>query len=371
MHATYSSLTFPRKFVWSALMVLPSGLCGCGTASKFSDALSDSASDASKAADVATSASSDVLKAHALGLVDSKNFQFERGVCSSSGGTLTVADDLSQFSDALDTVNKVAKKPDDISFAGYVSQIRKNQAAIKAAKKDSNAEKQASLQKRAKNYATCVELFKADIDPQTRLEFNSTFHANNIGPVLGVFLTFRDVATALLQYGEAAQRERAVRETIKSLVPQLQEVVDDLKNTDLSVLDTHVSYPSSAQKAIDLNKSRLGATISIERWMVAQQINSIWNHLKSCRSGTIPSTCISDRDKRDDAADIATLTATYRSLAKIDANDVVDSLNSAIQKASKADTASIADLFDGLFAIGDAVSTISDKVDAVKKARDN
>lgn len=108
-------------------------LTGCATSKHFNNALTEPAKASTKAAEVVASAANDVLRANALGLVDTPPADPTELVCATQEGLRAATSNLGQFGDALETVGKVAEKPDNVSFAGYIHQIRKNKEAIAAA----------------------------------------------------------------------------------------------------------------------------------------------------------------------------------------------------------------------------------------------
>jgi hypothetical protein len=349
-------------------------LGGCATAKNFNNALAEPVATSSKAAEVVASAAADVLRANAFGLVESPPANPIELVCATQEGLRGTTINLRQFSEALEAVDKVASKPDDTSFSGYISQIRKNQEAIAAAGGAPNAEQQIAAKKRVAEYNRCKALFSADWNANPRLSADSAMQLHGMTPTLGIILAFRDLALTLLKYGEAAQREEAIKATVASLVPQLDEAVKRLAAPlDPAAFGSHVVYASSASPlALEMNKSNLGASLSIQRWMTAMQIRGSWENLAACRKAQSPATCMGNADARANAADFAVQIASYRNLAKINDQSVLEALGGAVKKARKASDgkASLAEIMDALFGIGDAVADIADKADAIKKAKD-
>jgi hypothetical protein len=120
-----------------------------------------------------------------------------------------------------------------------------------------------------------------------------------------------------------------------------------------------------------MNKSNLGAALSIRRWMTAMQVRATWQSLAACRAAVPTDPCLANGGARANAADFAAQVASYRTLAKLDDKAILAELRDALAKARAAHDrkASLADLLDALSTIGDAVSDIGDSVDAVKAAR--
>ncbi len=351
-------------------------LAGCATAKHFNKALEEPAEASGKAADVVESAAADVLRANALGLVESPPDTPDELVCATQEGLRASAINLRQFNVALEAVDDVATKPDDVSFAGYIAQIRKNKEALAAAGEAPGAEQQAAEKQRQADYNRCKALFPADWNAGPRLTKDGAMQLHGITPTLGIVLAFRDVALALLQYGEAAQREAAIRATVARLVPQLKTSVANLRApVNGASFGSRVVYaapaPGQSTAALEMNKSNLGAAVSIQRWMTAMQLRADWESLAPCRAAKAPLACLGKAEARATAADFAAQVAIYRNLAKIDDKKVLDALDAAVAKAEKASSgqASLADILDALFGIGDAVADVAGKVDAVKEAR--
>ncbi|WP_157201233.1 hypothetical protein [Massilia sp. Root418] len=357
----------------AALFTL-AALGGCSTAKTFNNALEEPVAALAKAAAVVQAAESDVIQANALGLVEQPAANPQSLVCGAPEGLSATAADLQQFSDALETVSKVATKPDDTSFAGYVKQIRKNKEAQANADGAPGAELQAAAKKKKDNFNRCMALFAADTAANAKLSADPALNATAIAPVVGLIMAWGDLAKELLKYGEAAQREKAVRATVASLLPQLEEARKELaEDTKDGKFGSKVVYPASASPlATQMNRSNLGASITIRRWMTAKSIRANWDSLAPCRSAATPRNCLASAADRAAAAELSLQIANYRSLYKIDDKKILDALKAGLDQAQKANASvSLPDLMDALMGIGDAVTSISDKVDAVHKARDN
>lgn len=199
---------------------------------------------------------------------------------------------------------------------------------------------------------------------------------HGIAPTLGMVLAFRDIAQTLLKYGEAAQREEAVKATVAQLLPQLEEAVHRLAApVDPTRFGSRVVYAApaagAAAPAQAMNQSNLGAALSIQRWMTAMQVRATWDSLAACRAGAGAQSCLGNADARANAADFAAQVANYRNLAKLDDRVILQGLEDAVKKARAASErhASLGDVIDALSTVGDAVGEIGDGVDALKAAR--
>ncbi len=356
-------LLAPAVYAMGAIL-----LSGCASTGGVSAALSDPADTVKTASEVVGSAEIDLLSFVAMGEIKAPPSLSDL-VCVPTNGPKVTSAELGLFSDALDTINKVNTKPDDTSFAGYVTQFRKNKAAIDDASAPPGIEKKNALEKELNAQDRCKKLFEAD-SSVSKQPSSTGFHVNSIAPFIGVALAVRDLATSLLQYGEAAQRAKAVQATIEKLIPQLNDGLKELaKDADPATFGYIVTYPQSvAGPAVEMSKSNLGAALTIRRWAIAHTINAIWDELKQCRTS---SACIRSGLARSSANEFGVKVQAYRSLSKLDDKKILADLKDATEAADKASkNKSIAAAFDAVFTIGDAVSGIADKVDAVKKARD-
>lgn len=350
-------------------------LMGCTTTKNFNNALTEPAVISAKAAEVVAAAASDVLRANVLGLVESSPESPIELVCATQEGLRSTTINLRQFSEALEAVGKVAAKPDNVSFTGYISQIRKNKEAIETSGGAPNIEQQLAAKSRVDEYNRCKILFAADWSASPKLSSDGSMQVHGFTPTLGVILAFRDVALALLKYGEAAQREQAIKATVAVLLPQLEQSVQKLAApVDANTFGSRVVYatitPGAPALAQEMNKTNLGASVSIQRWMTAMRIKANWNALGPCRMGQPMNACLGNADARANAEDFTAQISNYRNLAKINDQKILKALGDAVRKARAASDqqASLSDIFDALFTIGDAVSDIADKVDAAKQA---
>ena len=216
----------------------------------------------------------------------------------------------------------------------------------------------------------CSQLFQSD-----------TYVENVLGPVestgqgFGSVTAFFDFFKAVIAAAENAQREQAVRATAQALIPGLLDAYAQLNHApDLS--GPHVKYVRWANGAIDKDKlardmsdTQLGAAVSVRRWFVARQITQSLNKVQRCE---ITGDCLGDPLKRMALENLATDIMTYRELAAIDTDKILEALNTGIQKASKESTSNgdWAQILDGLLGAADAIDGLNTKYDDFKTSRD-
>lgn len=322
-----------------------------------------------KAAAIADAAEQDVLRAYSVGMVADKVLNFSEVVCKAWDGPSATQANLSVFSDVLDTVQKVAEKPSDTSYSGYIKKFREN--AANAAPKDIKAEQDEADKKAKASQLRCAGLYEADVAAGTTLA-SSEAPPNAAMPLFFTrILGLDQLVKAILSQAEAAQREAAVRKTIEYVLPQLEAASKDLRAEPTAAFGPRVRYkPGEANEATQMNTTALGATITIRRWFLAQQIQEQWRYLRACQERKGQG-CLGDPAVQSAMNSLVLNVRAYRSLAKADSTRVLTALDAAIEAshASLQPSKSPSSWIDALVTIGDAVSSLSDAWDKYEKSK--
>ncbi len=345
-------------------------LSACSTTSDFSRALEEPVKVTNAAAAVVTDSSTDIMEISAFGLRTDAVVDPGEIACIPTPGPASAGDDLSVFGDSLDAVQKVGAAPKDTSYAGYIRQFRQNRDAMKppASLDARNKERDDKL---TEAQTRCTTLFAADISARTALA-HKTVVKGAVLPFIGIVMAWNEVIKDGLAAAEQAQREAAVRETVKRAIPDMKLARDHLFGPiapeAAPAFGPIVQYPDGASALVsDPNKTVLGAVINVRRWYVAQIVKSDWDRLQSCRTAQ-DFACLGDPAARAVASDFSANGLAYRKLAGIDVAKIKVALDSAITGAEQSvDKGSFSNLLDALATIGDSVSTISDAVGKAKK----
>ncbi|MGX1187459.1 hypothetical protein AB7M29_005138 [Pseudomonas sp. F-14 TE3623] len=347
------------------ILALSASIVACGSASNFSRALDEPVKMANGASDIAASAENDRIKAIALGAYASqKQAPLADLVCNTDSGALTAGSNLSVFGDALDTVKKVAEKPDDTSYASYMRNFRKNADSINSKPEPVEIQLQKMRAKQLKRDQRCVVQFNQDV--KVKNLYAPAIKGGSVAAV-ATFLSLDKLVKLTLKYVEEAQREKAVRSTINELKSQLREAYKQLSVENDKGFGLRVEYPQG--NVVD--HTSLGEVVNIRRWYVAQEINGIWLDLNGCRvSGQMD--CLKSSETRAGADDFAEAVIAYRSLASVDSGKVLSALDQSIKKIEELDQgkASLADVVDGLVALADAVSGLDGAYKDYDKSKD-
>ncbi len=358
----------------------------CGTAPQYAKALEEPVKTTAAAAKSVDFAQKDFIRVQALGAITDPSpfpqpLALESVVCDIPPGLQIAEDGLTVFSDSADLVSKVAAAPTDTSYAAYVRQFRKNAAAEAAAKQGvlpSNQETMLSDKAKA-----CMAAFVADREANATLGTPSgtdltKFAADPIGYIeaLNTFIK------ALLGTIETAQREAAVRATVKATIPAMRAAQQQLASSSGASFGPRVIFASGTPQAvIDGNRSLLGASLGIHRWFIAQEIDRLWMKLGQCRTGvptpggggtSRPSkgmNCLADFTTRRDLDDLVEDIYAYRELATVNAGKMLSDLNVAIDNADRATDLTFAQALDAIIGVADAVSSLSDSYGKLQKAR--
>ncbi|WP_223524003.1 hypothetical protein [Pseudomonas sp. BF-RE-24] len=336
-------------------------IAACGSAGKFSRALDEPVKMANGASAIAALAERDRIKAIALG---NPKANLADLVCNRSSGPLTVESNLGVFGDALDTIQKVAEKPDDTSYAGYLRSFRKNAENINSEPEPIEIIRKKMREKQVKLYQRCIG------------QFNQDMAANNLyvpaikggsSAAVATFLSLDKLVKLTLKYIEEAQREKAVRSTITEILPQLREAYQQLSIKEDQAFGLRVQY----QPSDNVDHTSLGEVVNIHRWYVAKEISGIWQELNGCRV-SVQLSCLNKAEIRTGVNYFAESVINYRSLASVDSGKVLAALDESIKKIEEADQgkASLAEVVDGLVALADAMSGLDGAYKEYDKTKD-
>ncbi|GGB87341.1 hypothetical protein [Pseudoduganella buxea] len=361
--------------MWLALMplsrtlqmaapVLALLLAGCAATpasrSGFTQALAEPAAAAGEARLLARQAADDAEKLYVLGAGPYQIIDFGRKVCVPVSGPAAADAALGVFGDALALVQQVGATPDDVGYAGYIAQLRLNAANRREADLPAAGTGTTAAQQR------CRELFSADAAGVVGQ------YQPGVGPAalpgIAPMLALDDLARSILAVLEATSRDEAVTETVKRLVPKLEQAEAVLRQAPGSSFGPYIQHaPASAPAACAMNQTTLGAMVTLRRWMVAQTLLAQQRALKNCRWPD----CLGTADGRRNVDDLVANMRLYRGLAALDTAQTLALLHAGVTQAREVADGkrTPAQLLDALVAIADAVSTVSDKRDAWRAAR--
>jgi len=336
-------------------------IAGCGSAGNFSRALDEPVKMANGASAIAALAENNRIKAIALG---SPTANLAEVVCNTSSGPLAAESNLSVFGDALDTVKKVAEKPDDTSYAGYLRSFRKNASNINSEPESIETTRQKMRAKQAKLYQRCISQFNQDIAASNL--YTPAIKGGSSAAV-ATFLSLDKLVKLTLKNIEEAQREKAVRSTITEILPQLRDAYKQLSIKDDQAFGLRVKY----QQGDKMDHTSLGEVVNIRRWYVAKEISGIWQELNGCRVSSQLG-CLNNHETRAGVNDFAESVISYRSLSSVDSEKVLTALDQSIKKIEELDQgkATLADVVDGLVALADAVSGLDGAYKDYDKSKD-
>lgn len=350
-----------------ALIGLAALASGCGTtATGFSSALDSQLKFAQSARAIATLAEADAIKAKWLGMTGKKPAsdkwvaEVALDVCTSTSGIYATDTALAAFGDSVEVLKKVAEKPADVSYAAYVAQFRKNNKYLDAAVQQGDPAAVAEAKRKAlvatlEVRERCRQLFMADTGATLYPPRDALVSDEERS--LATILAFDVVLKAVLGGIEKMQRDEAVRATAVSLTRGLRTAHAELANTDLVTFAPRVEYASvdAQSPAAAMNRTRLGATITLHRWYLAQEIRAITSTLARCDAS-----CLGDSARRKDLDDVVQAMLGYRALSAIDTDQALKSIGDGLDKAQKVaeGKVSMADILDGFLAIADSLAGI-------------
>jgi hypothetical protein len=344
------------------------GLVGCASTADLDRVLKPPAAAAKAATDVVTQSEQDVLKLVALGaVVYPGDAKLPALACEPAAGPDVATTNLATFTDALSAIDAVAAKPADSSYAAILGKIRDDD---KAASKDYDEERQEIIKKRDAGRKRCAALLQSDLDAGTQVYLPPPDRGiTSVAAAASTFALLDKLANSILAAIEQQKRDTAIRETVKALIPQLREAVASLETPVTDGFGPRISYAVAEGPAEKMNRTSLGAAVSLQRWWIAQIIEANWNALSRCRGSKPTKSCLKDVRDQAHASDLSTAVLQYRALALTDTDQVIASLHKSIDGADAAMSAKgLASLLDSLSQIGATLSTISSNVSGVEKA---
>jgi hypothetical protein len=338
------------------VLVLSIVVAGCATTTTAPD-LTGAATQATNAATIAHQVNKDLLSARLMKMVTGEVLVISQTVPTalvclpSSPSVELTGKELGAYADAINAIAKVAAKPTDVSYAGYLQQFRKDQSAIDTASKDTNTESEKDLQQTKDAQARCSALLTADLKAELHgpAPRPGQFAVTAIPAVVA---SIDGLIKSVLSAKELAKRDEAVRKSTAHMVTVLRDVTAKLQESPGPYDYVLANAPNT----------RLGNTLSIHRWMAARRLQSDWEHVVQAQTVTGSGNAWEVTDRFVADAD------SYVSLSAIDSDKLLTQLTGAIDKANDASgKASLAELFDSLSEIGSALSGINDKYSAFRK----
>jgi hypothetical protein len=343
------------RFYPLALAVL---LAGCAADAQKPD-LTAASTAATNAAAVAHNVESEIREARLLDLVEKETLAPSPKVppalvCVSSPSAELTAKELGAYADAINAVAKVAAKPKDASYAGYLQQFKKNREAIEAAAKTPEEASEKDLKQTQEAQARCSSALISDLQehllgPQIEgNRFVITALPAAVADINGMIL-------GLLSVTEQAQRAVAVRKAAKHMIITLQAATQKLSDPPEDT-DYRLKGESS---------SRLENTLAIHRWFAAQRLQGDWDALHAAQA---------QKNKAGawEAAD--RFAADAQSYVKLSANDpqkLLKDLQKAVDDAARLDDkTSVEEIVESLANIGTALAGVDDKYKAFRKTVD-
>jgi hypothetical protein len=345
----------PRVTTSVASMLL---IAGCAATSAAPN-LNAAAAKATDAAVVVHRVQGEILEARLLGLVEQESLMPSKWVpaalaCRAPPSVELTAKELGAYADAINTVGKVAAKPKDVSYGGYLQQFKKNRAAESAAAETPEEESAKDRQETLAREQRCMTLLSQDV--QARLTGPGVAGANLAIAALPAALASIDgLIRAVLGVIEQAQRDVAVRKAAQHMVVVLKQATAKLSEP-----------PDSADyRLAGESTSRLGNALAIHRWFAAQRLQADWDRLHDV-----------NREKQTwllwEAADRFVADAqSYETLSANDPDKLLQQLRAALEQASIIDDkTTIGAIFDTLGNMAAALAGVDDGYRKFRKTID-
>lgn len=352
----------------SLITALTLPLYGCPSVDGISQALKGPVAAAKTAAEVSVSAEQDTLRAELLGVIPSPtSFHLPTVLCTPGAGPSTVGTNLGTFVDALATIDKVASKPPNTSYAALFKKLKDNNDAQA---KSYDKERDEAVAERKRDRERCEDLAEADLE-QSSIYAPTPIAGAGVGKSLATFVALDELAKALLSAKVQASTSAAIKTTVIKLSDQMDKAIVSLKVAPTDGFGPRVVFTPNDSLAAKMNGTTFGATITIRRWWVARTAQGIATGLAQCRKGTPSSHCLGNIQQQQ-AADAFVIAAyQYRALARINTDTTIELLSKGISDARKAATdTSLTGFVDAFSSIGTALSDVNDKYNAYQKARD-
>jgi hypothetical protein len=338
-----------------SMMIL---ICGCATTTPTPD-LRAAAKKATDAAAVAHAVEFDVLEARLLDLVDRESLAPSPKVpaalvCRPSPSVELTAKELGVYADAITAVGKVADKPKDATYAGYLAQFKKDREAIEAASKTPEEASEKDAKETSEAQARCISALSTDVDkhllgpPPAGAAFALTALPAAVADINGMILS-------LVGLAEQAERQVAVHKAAEHMMVSLRDATRLLSEPPG---DSDYVLPGEAS-------SRLENTLAIHRWLVAQRLQDDWQALHRAREQRNSTSMFQSADQ------FAANASVYVQLSATDPQKLLKALQKAVDDAGKIDDkTSIDEIFTSLGNIGAALSSVDDKYKAFRKTID-
>lgn len=343
----------------------------CGTAGNFTRGMEEPVAVLKKAAAIAEDADNDILRSYAIGLLEDGfvGSPDAEVICKPWAGPATAKKDLGVFTDSVETAKKVGEAPSDTTYSGYVRKFRENAAAAKP--KNYEAEQAEAAKKAAAALTQCKKLFAADTAGGVTLKSVPAGPQSATPALIGRILGLDALIKGALAQAEAAQRAVAVRKTVEYLIPQMEKAQTELALDAGTSFGPMVIYPAGTNAdVLAMNRTVLGATVTLRRWHVARHIQEQWKYLEECRNKK-GAGCMGDPLKRMAAESFATNVKAYRGLSAVEPAKVATSLQAAITAARDSlKTDGITGVIDALVSFGDAVESLGEAYGKYDKSKD-
>jgi len=358
------------RFVVSVAIL---ALCGCTTSSNFSRSMEDPIKLVTRASSLASDASEASIVLQVIGVSsDVLVSPVNTLACGlPSTGLSAAVRTLSVYSDGLEIVQDIGAAPEKKSYAGYIRQFKKNSEAMRS-KATNDAQRQAEIEKMlAMQQARCAAMLEADLRPSTQFHSVPAPAGAALPAIFGTLISLDNLAKSLLAQAEGMQREVAVRRTLNELTPQFKAATRALSAPPGAGFGPLVVYdPATADEALRMNQSVLGAVLTIDRWMTAKTMEQQWRALSSCRSSVDAGTqCLGDASKLGTASAFASNARKYQAQSQLDAQKILAEIaraSDAAENASKLD--GIGGFLDALTDMSGALSGIDAAYEASRKS---
>lgn len=334
--------------VWLILLI-----SGCGTSTEFARSMQEPVDLAKKAKEVAVHAGQDAKRIALLDAGGLNRTEFAELVCKPARQSGITVSHLGAFADALETVQDVAEAPEDESYAGYVAQFRRNTTNLRRSKlaPDANGEAMNDPVKR------CLALFYADADAKTQEAPHSLF------PTAASVVAIDEVIKSVLAAAEQVQRERAIRQTLTKLLPELRTVYEAMLAEYKPSGEVYVRYADQTSLASAMSKTSLGATLTMRRFMVAKTLIAQRESLAQCKGFE----CLGNPNYRRNLDDTVANMELYRNLSAINTVNILKELDIGITSAEKGlANPKLSQVFDGLMEVAKAIANTNEKYESYK-----
>jgi len=349
---------------------------GCATQGNYKRATANIDTNIKNLTQVTDDAAKDALRATVIGATNAVPDK-QSIVCVGQRGPHSTSIALEVFPDAIEAVLKVGEKIDDTSYAGYLRQLKKYQAAINAAKQSKNKNPDGSVKPSdnidQKAFDRCTSLFKDD-NSVPQLTGIPADEEKGMTALAAIPLVDA-IAKAVLGAVDKLKQGQAVKVTVDATIPPMEEAYAYLNSEPKSDFGPAVTYPPNLKEdkknehpALEMNRSILGKTITIRRWFAAKRASVLFDKLGECRKEK-KLNCLSEASTRRDIDDFVEAVYTFRVLAAIDVPDVLEKLDASIKTAKNSTKPTAADALDALVEIADALGGITDAYGKYESAK--